>query len=171
MIDTRRKVRQLYRSGMTQSDIARTMDISKQRVSQILLPWANGRIPVYKRGWATHRIHVRVLVRTPELMPGLENVSRKMVRGLQGRDRIRELVRIRDGHTCQGCKRVWELGTRRLDVHHLGGLCGRLSKRYDRVDDGNVLITLCHRCHYNHHQFRLDRVKGKYTKKGNFTQP
>src|SRR3989344_3286690 len=38
---------------------------------------------------------------------------------LEGRDRLRELVRIRDNHTCQKCGKKWIEGTRRLDIHHL----------------------------------------------------
>lgn len=69
---------------------------------------------------------------------------------LSGRDVIREKVRKRDKYTCQGCSRVWEPGTRRFDVHHLNGLCGKKSKKYDRVAEIGGLITLCHRCHYRH---------------------
>ena len=69
---------------------------------------------------------------------------------IEGVDYTREKVRIRDNHTCQSCKKVWVKNTRRFDVHHLNGLCGKLSKKYDRVDSIDGLITLCHRCHYNH---------------------
>jgi 5-methylcytosine-specific restriction endonuclease McrA len=66
----------------------------------------------------------------------------------RGREFTRELVRIRDKHTCQDCHTVWTLGTRRFDVHHLNGLCGKKSKGYDRKGDLTGLITLCHKCHY-----------------------
>lgn len=68
----------------------------------------------------------------------------------KGRDRTRELVRIRDKHTCQNCKKVWVLGMRRFDVHHLNGLCGKKSLAYDSVNELGSMITLCHKCHFNH---------------------
>lgn len=67
---------------------------------------------------------------------------------LQGRDRTREIVRIRDNHICQDCGKVWVKG-RRFDIHHLNGLCGKRSKAYDKVSDIKGLVTLCHKCHYN----------------------
>lgn len=67
----------------------------------------------------------------------------------KGRDFNREKVRIRDNYTCQDCNKKWEQGTRRFDVHHLNGLCGKKSKGYDSVLDKNGLITLCHKCHFN----------------------
>lgn len=72
---------------------------------------------------------------------------------LQGRDYVRELVRIRDNRTCMMCERAWQHGKRRFDVHHLNGLCGKRSRGYDSVSDLDVLITLCHKCHYRHHQY------------------
>jgi len=71
---------------------------------------------------------------------------------LSGRDLIREKVRKRDNFTCQSCFKVWEIGTRRFDVHHLNGLCGKKSRKYDKNKDIDGLITLCHRCHFNHPQ-------------------
>lgn len=72
---------------------------------------------------------------------------------LQGLDFTRELVRIRDNHTCQesegGCGKVWKHGERRFDIHHLDGKCGRFSRSYDRVSSMDILVTLCHRCHLN----------------------
>lgn len=64
-----------------------------------------------------------------------------------GRDATRELVRIRDNHTCRKCGKKWKKGERRLDVHHLKGQCGKKSKKYDRKNEIKNLITLCHRCH------------------------
>lgn len=71
---------------------------------------------------------------------------------LTGRDRTREVVRLRDNHTCRACSEKWQVGQRRFDIHHLSGLCGLKSRSYDRVSDIDDLITLCHRCHFNHHQ-------------------
>ena len=76
----------------------------------------------------------------------------------QGRERVRMLVRYRDKFTCQDCGEIrtpadTERQKNRLfDVHHLNGLCGKLSKSYDREKDMDGLVTLCHRCHFNHPQ-------------------
>jgi hypothetical protein len=65
----------------------------------------------------------------------------------QGRERTRELVRIRDNHTCQGCHKKHDGKSRRFDVHHKWGKCGKLSRRYDGIDKIDSMVTLCHRCH------------------------
>ena len=66
---------------------------------------------------------------------------------LKGRDYTREKVRERDNHTCQKCFKTWEKNKRRFDIHHTNGLCGKLSKAYDRLGDIKNLVTLCHSCH------------------------
>lgn len=76
----------------------------------------------------------------------------------EGRDRTREMVRRRDGYKCQKCGKKWKRGKRRLDVHHLNGLCGKLTYSYDKAIDINKLITLCHSCHLN-----LPEVRRKMT--------
>lgn len=83
---------------------------------------------------------------------------------VEGLDLTRELVRIRDKHTCQesagGCGKVWKHGTRRFDIHHLDGKCGRYSRSYDKRSSMHILVTLCHRCHLN-----LPEVKEKMRNK------
>lgn len=78
----------------------------------------------------------------------------------QGICRTREIVRKRDNYTCQVCKKIWKKGQRRFDVHHLNGLCGKRSKKYDKVSDIDGLITLCHKCHFNYpsHSQKLSPV-------------
>lgn len=67
-----------------------------------------------------------------------------------GRNRTREIVRIRDKHTCQICGAIWK-GGRKFDVHHID--CDkRKTKQYDNLDkEKNNMITLCHKCHCNVH--------------------
>lgn len=74
-----------------------------------------------------------------------------------GRDRIRFMVRNRDSLTCQSCGKKWKEGQRHFDVHHLDGFCGKRSRGYDSVKDISNLITLCHKCHYNHPEHTLKR--------------
>lgn len=93
-----------------------------------------------------------------------------LIKKVTGRDFIREQVRLRDNFTCQKCgfmrnrkeveKHNKNTGTKlkgkikSLDIHHLNGLCGKLSKAYDRKKDIDGLITLCHSCHYNLNEHR-----------------
>lgn len=78
----------------------------------------------------------------------------------KGRGRTRNLVRQRDNFTCQECglvrtpRQAKEQRKRLFDVHHLNGLCGKKSKGYDKVSEIDGLITLCHKCHYNRHDWR-----------------
>jgi len=67
----------------------------------------------------------------------------------EGRERTREMRRMLDKHTCQDCGRIWGIGERRFDIHHINGLCGKKSKKYDKTIDLHTLTTLCHKCHYN----------------------
>ena len=72
-----------------------------------------------------------------------------------GRDRSRELVRERDGHKCRECGK--SRTNRRLDVHHIHGMCGKKSRKYDPISDMELLITLCHKCHFNRHDHTYGR--------------
>ena len=82
-----------------------------------------------------------------------------------GRDRVRELVRMRDGYACQSCDafRTPDMakaaGKRLFDVHHTNGMCGKRSKGYDRISEMDGLITLCHKCHFNQHDWNPEPLK------------
>ena len=78
---------------------------------------------------------------------------------MEGRDYTRELVRIRDKHTCKDCGKKWVVGKRRFDIHHLKGLCGKKSKGYDNVNKIKYLITLCHKCHFNRPEHKVKTRK------------
>lgn len=81
----------------------------------------------------------------------------------KGRNYSRQKVRIRDNHTCQNCKKVWEEGkSNRFDVHHLSGLCGKgRDFDYDTVKDLSNLVTLCHPCHMGLHTVRAKISLGR----------
>lgn len=74
---------------------------------------------------------------------------------IAGVGRTRQIVRKRDNYTCQDCKAIRipeeavKLNKRLFDVHHLNGLCGKMSRKYDKVGTIGGLITLCHKCHFN----------------------
>lgn len=65
----------------------------------------------------------------------------------EGRDFIREKVRMRDGHRCRLCDKKWTGKGRRFDVHHLDkGLDNPRGYEYDRKNI-KKLVTLCVHCH------------------------
>ena len=72
----------------------------------------------------------------------------------KGREYTRFKVRERDGFRCQNCGKKWKKGQRQFDVHHLNGLCGKLSRAYDKLSTINTLVTLCHQCHCKTHTFK-----------------
>ncbi len=79
-----------------------------------------------------------------------------------GRDITRDIVRMRDNDTCQECQIVWNEGERKFDIHHLNGLCGKMSRGYDSNVEMSGLITLCHKCHMGNHA--SEKIKAGYGK-------
>ena len=88
------------------------------------------------------------------------------------KNQTREFVRIRDNHSCQICRKVWELGTRRFDVHHLdehreGGEYKQNIRltvcRWDR-EHTDRMVTLCKCCHNNLDLVRRKMVIGRGVK-------
>ena len=89
----------------------------------------------------------------------LKQIREKLDKKFEGRERTREMVRIRDGHRCCDCKTLWREGQRRFDIHHINDKKGESSRGYDRVIDvlkENHMITLCHHCH-----MQRERENGK----------
>ena len=86
----------------------------------------------------------------------MKNMRKKVPPGFSGIRYTREIVRIRDNHTCQDCRSKWDGVGRRFDVHHLDE-CGQKSLKYDSIYDISRLITLCHKCHYNRSEHRVKR--------------
>jgi len=95
---------------------------------------------------------------------------------LKGRERGRMLVRLRDQFKCRGCgaqrtiRQALKLrakgeSAKLFDVHHLDGLCGKKSTGYDSPKNISRLITLCHKCHYNHHEFSQNTAEAKLGKR------
>ena len=84
----------------------------------------------------------------------MENYKTNTPKKLQGRDRLREMVRVRDKHKCKKCGKKWEPGTRRFDVHHKDPELENLKGRQYKNHNPKRLITLCHKCHLNLHSVR-----------------
>lgn len=76
------------------------------------------------------------------------------------RERVRELIRIRDNHTCQICGKKWIEGTRRLDVHHKDCVKEKSRQCDDYEKEKDNMITLCHKCHLNLPEHREAIIKG-----------
>ena len=76
-----------------------------------------------------------------------------------GRNFPRELIRIRDNHTCQICGKVWQKGQRKFDVHHKD-FNKEKTKKYDNfIKEKDNMITFCHKCHLNLEKHKLAMVK------------
>ena len=133
---------ELRNKGMTYTKLGLIYKISRQRIEQI-----------YKQG---------KIVRLPKISAYQDEKSH--IKNMNGRERNREIARARDNWTCQDCgfRKTYievqehnskitglEHKTKSLDIHHTKGLCGKKSKGYDKVDNLDDLVTLCHKCHYN----------------------
>jgi len=90
----------------------------------------------------------------------LIEVETEILKFTAGRGRNRQRARLRDNLTCQKCGVVWVWGTRRFDIHHLDGVCGKKSRGYDKTVEG--LITYCHKCHLNLHEVRTKMSRGRH---------
>lgn len=162
-----REMQQLYSTGMRKRHIALIFDLTPERVRQLLTLYPPFTIPV-RFYYRNETVRVRIIKPRPMLYGKLyypnteismDGMDRSLAKHLDGRDYTRELIRIRDNHTCQDCGKQWDRTKRRLDVHHLGGLCGKLSTGYDKLSASNILITLCHKCHFNHPMHTFNRSK------------
>lgn len=135
------KILELRKDGKTFRFIANKFFVCKQRIHEIV-----------KRGEPGERGRTK----SPFWYKGLKAKGRGLVRGY---------VRFRDKFTCQNCGEVRtpqmarKKKKRMFDVHHLGGLCGKKSKGYDKVSEMDSLITLCHKCHYGRHDFSQKRMR------------
>lgn len=149
--ERRKKMQKLRNSRYKLREIGEIFGITRQRVSQILSP--NYSFKIKEKSATT--IY-------------LESVNMN-----KGRDISRELVRLRDKHTCQDCgliKKTTDVvktnkllktlkgKIKSLDVHHINGKCGKNSTGYDSTKDLTEMITLCHKCHFNRPEHRVHTI-------------
>jgi len=166
----------LRKQGLELKKIGHRYKISGERVRQILLP------PVDKITYHFHcDVCKKVMAIPTDKTPNCLNCqqSKILARGFkkiiledifkgkpawkqEGRERNREIVRYLYDYTCQTCGSVWEEGQRSFDIHHLGGMCGKRTRSYDSLEDIDILLPLCHKCHFNHPEHTL---KSKQYKK------
>ena len=141
------------RQRRSYQEIADILGISKQRVHQILngfYPWTklNKKNDFYREG---------LICPKPNNL-GLYNSSG--LEKLGGRDKLKEMVRRRDNHTCQICGKKQEKGKKSLDVHHIDeNKGGKNGYSYKNCKDLDRMITLCHKCHSNLKTFRNKQSK------------
>lgn len=139
-------------------DHLKSLKLYYKFVSLHNLGWSFAKI-ANKYGMTKQGVHIKIKRGEP--------CEKRVVNGIQsklflasgylpsGRERTRMLVRIRDNFTCQDCGAIRNpidnKSTRKrlFDVHHLNGLCGKMSRSYDKVESIDNLITLCHKCHFN----------------------
>lgn len=150
-MNVKKYIQQLRAKRLTYEEIGTLLNISRQRAHQI----AND----YRSKGAYNAIpplQHKILSQAKKRALGLPSQSIAATGVQGGRDSVRELVRLRDKHTCQVCQKRWRKGTRRFDVHHLDP--ERESTRDTKWDREHLdrLVTLCHRCHLN-----LDSVRKK----------
>ncbi len=141
-MERKQKIIELRNSGKSFTEIGKIYKISRQRAQQVFSSKKVSKPRVSKYTSA-----------------GLSYII-----PLEGRERNRELVRVRDNHTCQDCgfrltyKTVQKTNSKivglkgkikSLDIHHTKGLCGKKSTGYDKINELKNLVTLCHKCHYN----------------------
>ena len=132
----REYILKLREKGLSYTDIGRKIGVTRQRIHQII------KQPSYTHGEK---------LESTLLSWALLNKKYPQLLAMGGRERTRELVRIRDKFRCRCCGKSWKKGKRRFDCHHIGGLCGKNSKACESPEKLPTMITLCHRCHFHQH--------------------
>ena len=128
------KIVELRNKRYTMGQLGKLFGISRQRVHQIIMGF-DGYTPEFMEILSTSGARAKNDTKDIKVSPKLS-----------GRERTREIVRMRDNHTCQLCGSQRLAGKQRLDVHHID--CDkRKSRGYDRLSEIPNMITLCHRCH------------------------
>ena len=150
LVKRNKQILKLRANRFKLKEIGEKFGITKERVRQIIL--VKGKVSPL-----LHPIHLH-------LQKYLTSVGK-----VTGREVAREMVRLRDKHTCQDCEKVLTtkkvckynktLKTQKgkiksLDVHHTKGQCGKNSLGYDSPKDISGMVTLCHKCHYNRPEHR-----------------
>jgi len=129
-MDRKTKIIKLREQGLTFQEIGKQFHITRQRAHQIF-----------------HHI--------PKYHIFLKKYKHGVVIKQEGRDYLKEIVRIRDGYACQFCGKKWHIGERRLDVHHLDEeIDSKKGLEYQNCKCLDRMITLCHKCHFRLHALR-----------------
>ena len=138
--ERKERIIKMREKGKSYREIGEILKISGQRVHKILTT-------VIKR--EVNCSMCSVLLKTGD---GRKYCLKCLSNGLigEGRDFLREQVRVRDKHTCQSCFKKWEKGMRRFDVHHkISKIEGKKGRKYKNNKSFSDMITMCHKCHLN----------------------
>jgi len=139
----------LRNKGLSYIKIGEKFGISKQRVHQIICEYKSPSSIKLSENEKTKNFIKWCEINNVEFK-GSMCATIGFITG--GREQIRELVRIRDNYTCQLCGREWTsrewVKGRRLDVHHKD-YDKEKSRRCDKLEETDNMITLCHKCHLN----------------------
>jgi len=159
------KMKELRQKGLTYEEIGNIFKVSRQRIHQLVSGYRQLQSlsleELIKRA-EKEKIKSKKLRERIRIYLKLKEIRNKRIKTgyntqgikLQGRDRIREIIRRRDNYTCQCCGKIWQKGMRRFDTHHLD--CDKEKTfQYDNweKENGNM-ITLCHKCHLNIEEHR-----------------
>lgn len=180
MNSRKEKILRLRSEGLKDQAIGRELGISRQRVHQIRTGYISPKaapphpselkiLTRRKREWlGMTEDEYENIQKTKQSKPTsklVKLVSRKreilniptgkVHSGSGGRDYRRELVRMRDNHTCQICRLVWQEGKRRFDIHHKDEDSNK-TRQFDSVEEFENMITLCHKCHIRLHKKIID---------------
>lgn len=153
METTKEKIQRLRNNRFTYAQIGKLLGISRQRVHQILTGYKSPISPeeLRKRSEHLELVNSRLIAIKQSVFGNVPSGNITELTGLSGgaRDRYRELVRIRDNHTCQICGKKWLEGQRRFDVHHLDEDSSKTRKVDNLEIEASNMVTLCHKCHLN----------------------
>ena len=135
-MNRKNKIINLRKQGKSFKEIGKIFGVSRQRIHQIV----NG-----QKRYLKPIDQVKIFTKRKREHLGLPIEIKNY--GSGGLDFVRELVRVRDNHTCQMCGKKWEEGKRRFDVHHLDENMESIKNiKYDR-NNLDKMITYCHKCH------------------------
>lgn len=149
------EISSLRKKGYTLQEIGSRFSISRERVRQLTsAAYLSKNRPKkwYTASQSFRRTCYICRVRLTEPTRFCEKCIKENKLNVGGKELPRGIVRGRDNNTCQVCGYKWKgWEKKRLDVHHLEGLCGKHTRDYDRPEMLFKMITVCHKCHYNLH--------------------
>ncbi len=143
---------QLKDKGWTLKQIANKYGVSWQCIHQMLGYISPIQLKRRKASRIRSKLKEKLLLKNLQKVLGKDVLVGNMTRltGMEfgAREKIREIIRIRDNHTCQVCGIEWVKGERKLDIHHLDNKKEK-TRQCDKLSEAKNMITLCHNCHLN----------------------
>jgi len=154
MKEKNQQIKALRKQGLTYEEIGKKFDLSRQRIHQILNlkdnPSLVNGIKLKTEKLLSRKKIISILKKKISenqkkrpVKQYLYNIAQTTGLTVGSRDRFREIIRLRDNHTCQWCGRKWKEGERKFDVCNIFG-----DNNHAKSVNNNskVQITLCHQC-------------------------